>query len=361
MKEALFYTKLTGDAVQCSLCPRGCRIPPGGRGFCGVRENQAGTLYSLVYGRLCSMAVDPIEKKPLYHFAPGSQCLSVCTVGCNLDCSFCQNWSISHPNLSNLPTAAGKLKHQSTMSPAGTPLRLDVPGENVPPQRIIEIARKQSVEGIAYTYTEPTIFFEYALETMKLARRAGLYNVWVSNGFTNPEPAMEASRYLDAINIDIKGSERFYRKLCNVPSEAAIKRAAGIYREQGVWVETTTLVIPGYNDSSRTLADISRWIRKNLGPETPVHFSRFHPHFRLTEVKSTPTSTLERAHKIAVKEGLKYVYIGNVPGHSAESTRCPECGSPVIERGGFGVSAMMDRCRCGHRPALAGTKWSRLK
>ena len=335
MKEALFYKKLEGKKVRCFLCPRKCVILPGKTGFCGVRENQAGVLYSLVYERLCSMAVDPIEKKPLYHFAPGSSCLSICTVGCNLDCQFCQNWQISHPE--------------------------KVTGEHVPPERIVEIAKKQGVEGISYTYTEPTIFFEYALDTMKLARKAGFYNCWVSNGFTNPEPVLEASRYLDAINIDIKGSEAFYRKLCNVPSEAAVKKAARIYREQGVWVEVTTLVIPGYNDSRRVLAGISRWVRKNLGPDTPMHFSRFHPHFKMRDAEPTPARTLEMAHKIALKEGLRYVYIGNIPGHRGESTYCPECGKPLIERRGFGVAAMRDTCTCGHKLALAGRKWSRLK
>jgi pyruvate formate lyase activating enzyme len=335
MKEALFYRKLKDKKVQCVLCPRRCVIAPGKRGFCRVRENRGGVLYSLVYGRLCSMGVDPIEKKPLYHFAPGSSCLSVCTVGCNLDCKFCQNWEISHPE--------------------------EIVGENIPPERIVEIAKKQGVEGISYTYTEPTIFYEYALDTMKLAKRAGFYNCWVSNGFTNPEPALEASRYLHAINIDIKGSEAFYRRLCNAPSEAAVRKAAKLYKEQGVWVEITTLVIPGYNDSRKVLTEISRWVRKNLGPETPMHFSRFHPSFRLTDVRPTPTETLEMAHKIAVKEGLRYVYIGNVFGHRYESTYCPKCGRPLIERRGFGVAAMRDTCECGERLAMAGKEWSKLK
>jgi pyruvate formate lyase activating enzyme len=345
MKEAMFYSGMPGFAVRCRLCPRMCRIPTGSTGFCGVRLNQAGKLYSLVYRKLCSMGVDPIEKKPLYHFAPGSYCLSVCTVGCNLDCSFCQNWEISHPNLSNLPTAAGP----------------EIPGDNVPPERIVETAIKQGVEGIAYTYTEPTVFFEYALETMKLARKAGLYNVWVSNGFTSPEPVMEASRYLDAINIDIKGSDTFYRKLCSAPGEAPVRKAAMLYKEQGIWVEITTLVIPGYNDSSRTLRSISTWVMKNLGPDTPLHFSRFHPHFRLREPEPTPISTLERACRIARESGLHYVYLGNVPGHDSATTRCPECGKTLIERTGMKVTAMRDMCECGHALPLAGRKWSRLK
>jgi pyruvate formate lyase activating enzyme len=335
MKEALFYRKMPGDRVRCSLCPRSCTISPGKRGSCGVRENRGGRLYSLVYKRLCSMCMDPIEKKPLYHFAPGSKCLSVSTVGCNLDCKFCQNFHISHPER--------------------------ITGESVTPEMIVETAKRQGADGIAYTYTEPTIFFEYALDTMKLAKRAGLYNVWVSNGYTNPEPVMQASRYLDAINIDIKGSSQFYRELCGIPSEAATKKAAMIYKEQGVWIEITTLVIPGYNDSDEVLRSISRWVRRNLGPETPMHFSRFHPHFKLTDVEATPTNTLERAYEIARKEGLSYVYIGNVPGHTRESTKCPACGSILIERIGYGTTRARDRCDCGHRLSLGGREWMQIK
>lgn len=335
MKEAMFYRKLGDKKVQCFLCPRKCVILPEKRGFCKVRENQGGILYSLVYSKLCSMGIDPIEKKPLYHFAPGSRTLSICTVGCNLDCQYCQNWEISHPE--------------------------EVAGDNYPPERIVEIARKQGLEGISYTYTEPTIFYEYALDTMKLAKQAGFYNTWVSNGFTNPEPAMEASRYLDAVNIDIKGSEAFYRKLCNVPSEEAIKQAAKIYKEQGVWVETTTLIIPGYNDSRKALTEISRWVKKNLGPETPIHFSRFHPHFKMTDTAPTPLKTLEMAYGIAKGEGLQYAYIGNVLGHRYESTYCPKCGKLLIERAGFQTNLKKDKCDCGHELALAGREWSRLK
>lgn len=343
MKEAMFWKGMPGKEVQCFLCPRKCVIPNQERGFCSVRENQAGRLQSLVYGRMFSMAVDPIEKKPLHHFAPGSSCLSFCTVGCNLDCSFCQNWQISHP-------------YPEGRKPAGS-----VPGEDVPPEMIVETAIKQGAEGIAYTYTEPTVFFEYALETMKLARKAGLYNVWVSNGYTSPEPAMQASRYMDAVNIDLKGSGDFYRKLCGVPSEAASRRSANLYRDQGVWVETTTLVIPGYNDSEKVLRGIARWVARNLGKDTPAHFSLFHPHFRLRDVKTTPLETLEKAVSIAREEGLRYVYIGNVSGHREESTACPECGAVLIERRGRLVSGVKDSCKCGHKLPLSGKRWIKLK
>ncbi len=345
MKEAMFWKPLDENAVQCFLCPRECRIPEGKEGFCGVRHNQAGRLQSLVYGKLCSMSLDPIEKKPLYHFAPGSRCLSVCTVGCNLDCSFCQNWEISHPRLMSRPSERGSTH---------------IPGQDVPPEAIVQAAKSMGAEGIAYTYTEPTIFFEYALDTMKLARKAGLYNAWVSNGFTSLEPVMEASKYLDAINIDIKGSDSFYQRLCNAPSEKAVKAAARLYREQGVWVETTTLVIPGYNDDEKTLRGIARWVKARLGPETPMHFSRFHPDFRLKSIGPTPASTLEKAYSIAREEGLHYVYVGNVPGHSSLRTECPKCSKVLVDRGSM-PARLRDSCTCGHVLALAGKQWIRLK
>ena len=288
MKEAMFWKPLPKGRVKCCLCPRNCVIPEGGVGFCSVRKNQAGKLYSLVYGRILAMAADPIEKKPLFHFSPGSWCLSICTTGCNLDCSYCQNWD-------------------TRTSP--------ITKEHTPPERVVEVALEQGLDGIAYTYTEPTIFFEYALDIMKLARKAGLYNVWVSNGFTNPEPAMQASKYMDAVNIDLKGSGRFYRELCNAESEAPAKKTAKLYKEQGVHVEVTTLVIPGYNDSAKVLNGISKWVYRELGPETPLHFSRFHPNHKLSDAKPTPLKTLEIARSLALKAGLERVYLGNVPGH----------------------------------------------
>lgn len=334
MKEAMFYSKLPGKRVRCFLCPRKCSIPEGGKGFCGVRENRGGRLVSLVYGRLCSAAIDPIEKKPLFHFAPGSQCLSVCTVGCNLDCRFCQNWEISHPD--------------------------GMFGEETPPEDIVEQAVRHDVEGIAYTYTEPTIFFEYALDTMKLARKRGLYNVWVSNGYTNPEPAMQASKHLDAINVDMKGPRDFYRKLCNVPDGKAVKEALLVYRDQKVWIEITNLMIPGWNTSRKDTESLCRWVVKNLGEDTPVHFSRFHPSFRMTDVKPTPVKVLDGAERIARKAGLRWVYIGNVWGHEGESTRCPSCGKVLISRDGFSISRTIMKCECGEKVPIAGRKWAKL-
>ncbi len=335
MKQALFYIKKPGGMVQCTLCPRFCMIADGKTGFCSVRKKKKGRLVSLVYARPCSVNADPIEKKPLFHFAPGTSCLSICTVGCNLDCAFCQNWEISHPE--------------------------SIFGDNVPPERIVEIARENSLPGIAYTYTEPTIFYEYTLDCMKLAKKAGLYNVWVSNGYINPEPAKKVSRYLDAINVDLKGDIKFYQKLCAVPDEEPMKKALKIYRENNVWIEVTNLVIPGYNDMERQISGLVAWVRKALGPETPMHFSRFFPHYKMSHAMPTPPEKLEKAAGIAEKADMHYVYVGNMP-NKRENTHCPKCGAVAIKRNGYNTELYVDkkgRCRqCSTRIALAGMKWT---
>jgi len=337
MKEALFYDKPAGKAgsgkVKCRLCPRFCSIAEGRRGFCGTRENRKGKLYTLYYGKPCSVAVDPIEKKPLFHFAPGSRTLSIATQGCNLACSFCQNWQISHPDT-------------------------EIPTEDVPPEKVVELAKQQGVQGISYTYTEPTVFYEFALGTMKLARKAGLYNIWVSNGYINPEPARKAARYMDAINVDLKGDIRFYRKLCGVPNEEPAKEALKIYRKAGVFIEVTNLMVPGYNDRPEQVRKLVAWVKENLGPDTPLHLSRFYPHYKMNDVAPTPTATLERAYKIAKEAGMKWVYIGNVPGHTAESTHCPKCGGVLIERTGYGARIVNEKCpKCGENLLLEGRKY----
>jgi pyruvate formate lyase activating enzyme len=286
MKEAMFYEKKGGKRVRCRLCPRQCLIAEGKTGFCGVRKNVDGVLRSLVYGNPCAVHVDPIEKKPLYHFRPGTLCLSIGTVGCNLDCSFCQNFDISHPK--------------------------GISGENLPPEKAVELCRKRGLPGIAYTYNEPTIWTEYALDTMKLARKAGLYNVWVSNGYINPEPAREVSKYLDAINVDLKGDVRFYNKLCGIPDEEPIREALLVYKKAGVHIEVTNLVIPGFNDRPEQIEALVSWIAGNLGKGTPLHFSRFFPHFRMKDAAVTPLETLKKAEGIARKHGIRHVHLGNV-------------------------------------------------
>jgi pyruvate formate lyase activating enzyme len=334
MKEAMFYTKTKDLKVRCSLCPRSCFIPQGCKGFCSVRLNRKGRLFSLVYGKAIAVHVDPIEKKPLFHFAPGTQCLSFSTVGCNLDCGFCQNWEISHPE--------------------------NISGEDIPPEKIIGIAQSYGVPGISYTYTEPTIFYEYAYETMKLARKAGLYNIWVSNGYTSPEPIKKAARYLDAINVDIKGSPEFYRKICRVPDNRPVFKSLKLYKKLGVFIEVTNLLVPKHNDSDRDIKELVSWVKSNLGEETPVHFSRFHPDFRLRDAPPTPTKTLEKAYGIARRIGLRWVYIGNVPGHERENTQCPECGDVLISRSFHKTDVLKKKCKCGKTPPIAGEKWIKL-
>lgn len=335
MKEAMFYKKVTGKEVKCELCPRFCVILNGKRGFCGVRENREGKLYSLVYGLPVSVAVDPIEKKPLFHFAPGTKTLSLATVGCNLRCKFCQNFEISQEYG-------------------------EIHGNEMLPEDIIELAKKYGVEGISYTYTEPTVFYEYALDIMKLARKEGLYNMWVSNGYTNPEPARTISKYLDAINVDLKGNDEFYRKMCGGLGIEPVQKSLKAYKENGVWIEVTNLIIPGFNDSEEEIAKLVDWVLRNLGKETPLHFSAFFPQYKVKDISPTPVSVLENAVRIAKERGMKWVYAGNVLGNKYESTYCFKCGIPLIKRVGFSVQSIEDKCpKCGEKIDLEGMKWVR--
>jgi pyruvate formate lyase activating enzyme len=333
MKEALFYKKLTGKNVKCGLCPWRCTIADGAKGYCRVRKNEKGRLYSLVYGLPISVAIDPIEKKPLFHFAPGTKCLSIATVGCNLRCLFCQNYTISQEYG-------------------------EVHGEKMSPEEVVALAKSYGVEGISYTYTEPTIFYEYALAIMKLAKKAGLYNAWVSNGYTNPEPIKKMAKYLDAVNVDMKGNDAFYKKVCGGLGIAPVFEALKAYKKNGVWVEVTNLIIPGYNDSPAEIAKLSEWVAQNLGKETPLHFSAFYPQHKLADAKPTPAATLEKAVGIARAKGMKWVYAGNVYGNKYESTWCWKCGTRMIERAGFDVLSFAAKCpKCGERADLKGMRW----
>ena len=333
MKEADFW-KRDGNSVRCVLCPRQCLIPSGGKGFCSARQNIGGKLFSAVYGKACTVNVDPIEKKPFFHFAPGTACLSIATVGCNLDCSFCQNSDISHPR--------------------------EVTGQDFTPEDIVSLAKRYDVPGIAYTYTEPTIFFEYAYDIMKLGRKEGLYNVWVSNGYISSEAAKKAAKYMDAINVDMKGDMEFYRELCRIPDESPIREALKIYSKSGVFIEITNLLIPGHNDKEGQVRSLVEWIKGNLGEQTPLHFSRFHPMFRLRNIEPTPVRSLEAAAGIAREMGMEYVYVGNLYGHEMESTYCPGCGGKTAERLGNQVSSFQTVCqKCGREILTAGEKWIR--
>jgi len=311
LKEALYYERLDGQAVQCKLCPRQCMIIKGNRGFCGVRENQNGTLYTLVFAKPVAIHIDPIEKKPLFHFLPGSSAFSVATAGCNLKCKFCQNWEISQRRPE------------------------EVEYIYLEPKELVQKAFASASPVIAYTYSEPTIFYEYMLETAKIAKERGLKNIMHSCGFINEAPLRELAKYLDAVNIDLKGfSDDYYAKLSEASLEPVLKTLK-LLKELGVPIELTTLIVPGYNDDSDSLTRMCFWIKENLGPDTPLHFSRFYPMYKLASLYPTPIETLEKARQIAFNCGLNYVYIGNIPSNLAENTYCPRCKNLIIERKGY--------------------------
>lgn len=336
LQEARHYRKLDDGTgiVQCALCPRRCTLSPGNSGFCRARRNEAGTLYTLGYALPCSIHVDPVEKKPFYQFHPKSTSFSLACAGCNLRCKFCQNWEISQ----RAPTET-----RNTF---------------LPPAQVPPLAAMKGSRSVAFTYTEATTFFEYMLDTARANRKAGILSVCHSNGYINAEPHNELIPLLDAANIDLKGfSERFYAEVCEATLEpvlASLKRL----RAGGVWVEITNLVIPGYNDSPEMLGSLARWVADNLGADTPVHFSRFFPLYKMTAVPPTPVETLERARALALKAGLRYVYVGNVPGHPANNTWCPRCGQQVISRAGFSVLARNLKgsacAACGYKIAGIG-------
>jgi pyruvate formate lyase activating enzyme len=315
MKETMLYEKREDGKVKCATCAHRCLIKPGKRGICTVRENVDGTLMSLVYGKLISMNTDPIEKKPLFHFQPGSRSLSIATVGCNFRCEHCQNWEISQ-YLRERPDAI-------------------VPGDDITPSEVVDMAVKSECESISYTYTEPTIFLEFAYDTARLAHEKGIKNVFVSNGFMTPESARLIAPYLDGDNIDLKGDGEFYKKVCHARIDP-VKETIMLMKELGVWLEITTLVIPGHNDSNEGLEGIAEFIT-SVDPWIPWHVSRFYPAYRMTDSPPTPVETLRRAADIGRKAGLKYIYEGNVPGVGGESTYCPVCDELLIERVGFSV------------------------
>lgn len=314
MKEALLYEKLPEGKVRCYLCHHRCQINEGQRGVCRVRENRGGTLYTLVYGQLISRNVDPIEKKPMFHFAPGSRSFSIATVGCNFRCDFCQNYEISQ-----MP------KDQKRII-----------GEEVAPEEIVAMAKRRGCQTISYTYTEPTIFFEYALEIAQLATKEGLKNIFVTNGYMTKETLKTIHPHLHGANVDLKSfREEFYQQRCGAKL-AGVLESLQVMKDLGIWVEITTLLIPGLNDDQEELRDIAKFIF-SLGCETPWHISRFHPMYRLLDRPPTPVGTLERAREIGLETGLRYVYTGNVPGDVGEDTFCYKCGTLLVDRFGFQV------------------------
>ncbi|MDO9462446.1 MAG: AmmeMemoRadiSam system radical SAM enzyme [Deltaproteobacteria bacterium] len=315
MKEAMFYVKEEEQKVRCNLCNHHCLIMPGKHGICGVRENRDGVLYSLVYGQVIARNIDPIEKKPLFHFHPGSKSYSIATVGCNFHCLFCQNYEISQLS-----------KDEKRIA-----------GESFPPEEVVAAAEKLKCQSISYTYTEPTIFFEYAYDSARLANERGIKNVFVSNGYMSQEAIKTIQPYLHAANIDLKAySENFYKEICGARLKPVLENLT-LMKKLGIWVEVTTLIIPTLNDSEKELQEIADFIRTELGPETPWHVSRFHPMYRLTSVPSTPVQTVLKAREIGRKAGLYYVYSGNIPGQGGENTYCHKCGDLLIERLGFTI------------------------
>jgi pyruvate formate lyase activating enzyme len=316
VREASFYEKQSEKKVRCNLCRHHCLIPDGKRGICGVRENHEGVLYTLVYGKPCSWHVDPIEKKPLYHFFPGSKAFSIATVGCNFRCLHCQNHEISQ-----LPRETNKIA-----------------GFALTPEQVVEQACGEGCRSISFTYTEPTMFYEYAYDIARLAKGAGLANNFVTNGYIEEDPLTAIQPYLDGANIDLKGfSPAFYNKVCGAKLEgvlASIKK----YKSLGIWIELTTLIIPKYNDSDEEFRQIAAFIANEVGPETPWHVSAFYPTYKLTDSIRTPSETLIRAREIGLDVGLRYVYTGNIPGLDGEDTYCYNCKKDVIKRWGFAIT-----------------------
>jgi pyruvate formate lyase activating enzyme len=309
--KARYWEPFEGDKIKCKLCPRECIIPKGNRGFCFVRENIDGELILTTYGRSSGFCIDPIEKKPLYHFLPGSEVFSVGFVGCNLRCPFCQNYHISQDTKASV--------------------------RRYTPEDLIQQAQDSDCPSIAYTYSEPVIFYEYLYDTAVAARNANIGNVIVSNGFIQKEPLIRLCQQLTAVKIDLKGfTEKFYQEICRGRLKPVLDTLATL-RDLGIWYEIVVLLVPTLNDSQQEIQAMTRWIAKELGADVPVHFSRFQPMYKLVNLPPTPVKTLEMARNTALDAGLCFVYIGNVPGHAGENTYCPNCHQIAVQRAGYRI------------------------
>ncbi len=335
LHEAMLYKKEKDKKVKCHLCARRCLISDGATGFCLVRKNEGGALYSLNYGKAVSAAVDPIGKKPLSHFNPGALVMSVAAAGCNFRCQFCDNWMVSQEK--------------------------EVTGEHFPPAEIVKSAGERKCQGISYTYTEPTIFMEYAYDTAKIAHQVGLFNTFVTNGYMTPEAVKTIAPYLDAATVDFKGGgdPDFYKSFSAVPTVEPIYESLKELGRNGVHIEITNLVVPKIGDSMDRIREMATWINETLGRDVPFHLLRFHPDYKMTTTPATTVEVMEKAYMTAKDAGLSYVYLGNVPGHPAENTYCPRCNELLIKRYSFEITKWnltkdMNCPVCGHGIPIKG-------
>ena len=329
LKEEMFYRKLASLRIECGTCPRRCQVADGKRGYCGNKENRGGNYYSLVYNKVCAAHIDPIEKKPLFHYLPGTIAFSIAAAGCNISCKFCQNWEISQARPE------------------------EIPHDSLTPERAIEICHDRSISTIAYTYSEPTVFYTSMYDMAKAARKVGIGSVMISNGFMNEAPLRELCRQLTAVKIDLKSfSETFYRNICSGRLEPVLSTLKRL-KEIGIWFEIVVLIIPTLNDNPEELKKMCAWVKTNLGPDVPIHFTRFRPMYQIQNLPPTPIKTLEVAREIALRSGLHFPYIGNVPGHEGENTYCPSCKKVLIQRTGFAIlenSIEKGSCKFCHHP-----------
>ncbi|VVB93272.1 Radical SAM superfamily protein [uncultured archaeon] len=316
IKEGVLFEPLTDRKARCHVCSHRCTIKESKIGICGTRKNIGGKIYTLIYNTVSSEAVDPIEKKPLYHFLPGTLSYSLGTIGCNFRCMHCQNWNISQVALEEAYT------------------------REITPQVAVDRALEAGCRSISWTYNEPAIWHEYTYDSAVLAKKAGLKTIYVTNGYITPEALRRIAPYLDAFRVDIKSfSDDFYKKICGARL-APVLESTRLAKELGMHVETITLIIPTKNDSKEEITQIAGWVRDNLGVDTPMHFTAFHPMYKMSDISATPTGTLEMAHDIAKEEGMRFVYTGNVPGHRYENTYCPKCNALLIDRMGFRVGTI---------------------
>jgi len=331
----MLYEELRDSRVKCNLCGRRCLVPEGALGFCRVRKNESGKLYSLNYAKPCAAHSDPIGKKPLSHYHPGALVMSIATVGCNFRCQFCDNWAISQEK--------------------------DITGKDLPPEDAVKAAISDGCQGMSYTYTEPTIFYEYAYDTAVLAHEKGLFNTFVTNGYMTPDAVKTIAPHLDAATVDFKGGgdSEFYRRFSTVPSVEPIYECLKEMKKQGIHIEVTNLVVPKIGDSLERVSELASWTRRNLGEDTPFHLLRFHPDYDLNTTRSTEIRSLEKAYETARESDLNYVYLGNVPGHRYENTYCPDCQGTLVKRYGFSIVKWnltddMQCPDCGRQIAIKG-------